>query len=193
VCEATGTAAAPAFGPASAPLRPCDWCRWAWPGDVGIMGKVVVVLGLELCVLPVVYGLWVDICTMPLVDATFGGRMALLQRAPTSWVMLHWVLGMAYVMCVAAFVSTLRQLLKPGAPGGRCSVAVSRKCAALRRAEHNGAPHVFLLFMPAVAEGRAAKPPWRTRSPCQTSLAQAFPISKPAFASTPVPQCCLHW
>ncbi len=78
------------------------------------MGKVMLVLVIELAVLPVGYGFWLDICALPLVEGTLAGRLALLRHAPVTWTLLHWLLGMASLMATAAFLSVARGLLRPG-------------------------------------------------------------------------------
>ena len=78
------------------------------------MGKVMLVLVIELALLPVVYGFWLDICALPLFSGTLQGRLALLRHAPISWSLLHWLLGMASLMATAGFLSVIRSVLKPG-------------------------------------------------------------------------------
>ena len=76
----------------------------------------MLVLLIELAVRPVVYGFWLDICMLPLLGGSIEGRLALLQHAPVSWTLLHWLLGMACLMATATFLSTARSLLRPGPP-----------------------------------------------------------------------------
>ena len=83
------------------------------------MGKVLLVLAIELAVLPVLYGFWLDICTLPLLNGSLAGRLALLRHAPISWSLLHWLLGMASLMTTAGFLSVIRSVLRPGQPA-RC-------------------------------------------------------------------------
>ena len=85
-------------------------------GQAALMGKVMLVLVVELAVLPVVYGFWLDICALPLLKGTLGGRVGLLQHAPLSWSLLHWLLGMASLMATAGFLSVIRSVLRPGQP-----------------------------------------------------------------------------
>ena len=78
------------------------------------MGKVMLVLVIELAVLPVAYGFWLDICALPLLEGSLSGRLALLRHAPVTWTLLHWLLGMACLMATAAFLSVIRSLLRQG-------------------------------------------------------------------------------
>ena len=73
------------------------------------------VLTLELTLLPIVHGFWVDICLLPLGGATWPDRLSWLQASPISFLLLHWALGMVFLMSVASFLSILRQQLRPGA------------------------------------------------------------------------------
>ena len=85
-----------------------------WTGQAALMGKVMLVLAIELAVLPVAYGFWLDICALPLVQGRLAGRVALLQHAPVAWTLLHWLLGMACLMATAAFLSLIRATLRSG-------------------------------------------------------------------------------
>ena len=85
------------------------------------MLKVMIILALELAVLPVVYGFFLDVCAVPLMGGTAGDRMAWLRMAPLSWSLLHWLLGMGYLLCAASFLSMTRRLLRPGRSACKCA------------------------------------------------------------------------
>ena len=74
----------------------------------------MLVLLIELAILPVVYGFWLDICALPLLGGSVPTRLALLQHAPVSWTLLHWMLGMICLVATATFLSMARSLLRPG-------------------------------------------------------------------------------
>ena len=100
------------------------------------MGKVMLVLMIELAVLPVAYGFWLDICALPLLEGSLAGRVALLQHAPVAWTLLHWLLGMACLMATAAFLSLVRGTLRTGRAqllGSRvqCSAGAPCSCCML--------------------------------------------------------------
>lgn len=72
------------------------------------------VLTLELTLLPTLHGCWVDLCLLPLFGSSWADRMLWLQASPISFLLVHWVLGMGFLMGVATFLSVLRQQLRPG-------------------------------------------------------------------------------
>ncbi|KAL3131681.1 hypothetical protein ABBQ38_007973 [Trebouxia sp. C0009 RCD-2024] len=84
-------------------------------GLAAVMGKVMLVLVMELAILPVAYGFWLDVCALPLFEGSLPQRLALLRSAPLTWTMLHWMLGMACLMVTATFLSVVRSVLRPGA------------------------------------------------------------------------------
>ena len=84
--------------------------------------QVSLVLTLELTLLPALHGCWVDLCMLPLFDAVWGDRMAWFRTSPVSFLLVHWVLGMAFLMGIATFLSILRQQLRPGGPPVRVDV-----------------------------------------------------------------------
>lgn len=94
------------------------------------MGKVLVVLAIELALLPVLHGLWLDICTLPLLGGSLAGRLAVLQHAPFSWSVLHWLLGMFSLIIIAALLSLVRSVLRPGQLSSRSNLWLwSELCA----------------------------------------------------------------
>ena len=109
------------------PLKLRSYCTapntlfWCPAGHVAIMLKVMIILALELAVLPVVYGFFLDVCAVPLMGGTAGDRMAWLRMAPLSWSLLHWLLGMGYLLCAASFLSMTRRLLRPGWSAFNCA------------------------------------------------------------------------
>ena len=84
------------------------------PHTLKITLQVSLVLTLELTLLPALHGCWVDLCMLPLFDANWGDRTAWFRSSPVSFLLVHWVLGMAFLMGIATFLSILRQQLRPG-------------------------------------------------------------------------------
>ena len=76
--------------------------------------QVLLVLTLELTLMPVLYGFWIDICALQLTGSRAVSRFVFLEAAPVTWVIAHWLVGMAFLMLTAGFVSLLRSLIKPG-------------------------------------------------------------------------------
>lgn len=76
--------------------------------------QVSLVLVLELTLLPALNGCWVDLCLLPVFGSSWADRMAWLKASPLSFLLLHWVIGMAVLMAVATFLSIVRQQLRPG-------------------------------------------------------------------------------
>ncbi len=83
-----------------------------------MVAKVLLMLGLELAVLPFAYGVWLDFCTLPVVAGSVATRLAFLRAAPVGFAALHWLLGMAWIIGIAAFLNVIRSVLKPGVSVG---------------------------------------------------------------------------
>jgi hypothetical protein len=77
--------------------------------------QVSVILLLELTLLPALHGCWVDVCLLPLTSSTLADRTLWFQFSPVSFLVGHWLLGMAVLMATASFLSIVRQQLRPGA------------------------------------------------------------------------------
>ena len=85
------------------------------PGHVGMVVKVLFMLSLELVAIPIAYGAWIDVCTLPVVVGSASSRLAFLRAAPVAFAALHWLLGMAWIIGIAAFLNIARSVLRPGA------------------------------------------------------------------------------
>ncbi|XP_032586850.2 E3 ubiquitin-protein ligase MARCHF6 [Drosophila mojavensis] len=79
-----------------------------------IVVKVSLLSVVEIGVLPLICGWWLDICSLPLLDASIKDRKASFKAAPGTSLFVHWMFGMVYVYYFAAFISLLREVLRPG-------------------------------------------------------------------------------
>lgn len=79
-----------------------------------IVVKVSLLSVVEIGVLPLICGWWLDICSLPMFDATIKDRKASFRAAPGTSLFIHWMFGMVYVYYFAAFISLLREVLRPG-------------------------------------------------------------------------------
>lgn len=100
--------------------------------------KVSLLTVAEIGVFPIVCGWWLDICSLPLVDATFRvinqskrktvlvrswifkfvgnfqDRLQNFSQAPGTSMFLHWLVGILCAFYFASFVLLLREVLRPG-------------------------------------------------------------------------------
>lgn len=79
-----------------------------------IVVKVSLLSVVEIGVLPLICGWWLDICSLPLLDASLKDRTTSFKAAPGTSLFVHWMLGMVYVYYFAAFIALLREVLRPG-------------------------------------------------------------------------------
>jgi len=79
-----------------------------------VVVKVALLLVAEILAFPVICGVWLDICSLSLFDATLKDRVQSFQMAPWASVFIHWLIGMVYVFYFASFVILLREILRPG-------------------------------------------------------------------------------
>ncbi|KAG5678025.1 hypothetical protein PVAND_007733 [Polypedilum vanderplanki] len=79
-----------------------------------IVVKVSLLSVVEIGVLPLICGWWLDICSLPMFDATLKDRKASFKTAPGTSLFLHWLFGMIYVYYFASFIVLLREVLRPG-------------------------------------------------------------------------------
>lgn len=79
-----------------------------------IVIKVALLVVFEICVFPLVCGVWIDICSLKLFNATISDRINSFENTPGTCVFIHWLVGMIYVFYFATFVFLLREVLRPG-------------------------------------------------------------------------------
>ncbi|XP_017786355.1 PREDICTED: E3 ubiquitin-protein ligase MARCH6 [Nicrophorus vespilloides] len=79
-----------------------------------IVVKVVLLSVIEIGILPLVCGWWLDICSLTMFDATLKDRETSFKVAPGTSIFIHWLVGMVYVYYFASFVLLLREILRPG-------------------------------------------------------------------------------
>jgi E3 ubiquitin-protein ligase MARCH6 len=81
-------------------------------GNFAKLGLMVV---LELLVFPVGVGFWLDVCVLPLSQATLAERVAQATAAPLLSCFVHWVLGIGFLLAYTYGVMVARDVLRPGA------------------------------------------------------------------------------
>jgi len=79
-----------------------------------IVIKVALLVVFEICVFPFICGVWIDLCSLKLFNATIAERQNSFDQSPGTSVFIHWLAGMIYVFYFATFVFLLREVLRPG-------------------------------------------------------------------------------
>ncbi|XP_049958732.1 E3 ubiquitin-protein ligase MARCHF6 isoform X1 [Schistocerca serialis cubense] len=79
-----------------------------------VVVKVSLLSVVEIGVLPLICGWWLDICSLSMFDATLRDRETSFQMAPGTSMFIHWLVGMVYVYYFASFILLLREVLRPG-------------------------------------------------------------------------------
>ncbi|XP_050489684.1 E3 ubiquitin-protein ligase MARCHF6 isoform X1 [Bombus huntii] len=79
-----------------------------------VIVKVSLLSVVEIGVLPLVCGWWLDICSLAMFDATLRDRESSFKLAPGTSMFLHWLVGMIYIYYFASFILLLREVLRPG-------------------------------------------------------------------------------
>lgn len=79
-----------------------------------VVVKVSMISVVEIGILPLVCGWWLDICSLAMFDATLKDRETSFKLAPGTSIFIHWLVGMVYVYYFASFVLLLREILRPG-------------------------------------------------------------------------------
>lgn len=72
------------------------------------MIKVAFLLVIELGVFPLMCGWWLDICTIRMFGKTMSHRVQFFSVSPLASSLVHWVVGIVYMLQISIFVSLLR-------------------------------------------------------------------------------------
>ena len=72
------------------------------------MIKVAFLLVIELGVFPLMCGWWLDICTIRMFGTSIAQRVEFFSVSPLASSLVHWVVGIVYMLQISIFVSLLR-------------------------------------------------------------------------------------
>uniref|UniRef100_A0A6M2ELR4 RING-type E3 ubiquitin transferase n=1 Tax=Populus davidiana TaxID=266767 RepID=A0A6M2ELR4_9ROSI len=78
------------------------------------MIKVAFLLVIELGVFPLMCGWWLDICTIRMFGKSMAQRVQFFSISPLASSLVHWVVGIVYMLQISIFVSLLRGVLRHG-------------------------------------------------------------------------------
>ncbi|XP_071726199.1 probable E3 ubiquitin ligase SUD1 [Rutidosis leptorrhynchoides] len=78
------------------------------------MIKVAFLLVIELGVFPLMCGWWLDVCTIRMFGKSIGQRVDFFSVSPLASSLIHWVVGIVYMLQISIFVSLLRGVLRNG-------------------------------------------------------------------------------
>lgn len=72
------------------------------------MIKVAFLLVIELGVFPLMCGWWLDVCTIRMFGKSMSQRVQFFSASPLASSLVHWVVGIVYMLQISIFVSLLR-------------------------------------------------------------------------------------
>lgn len=75
------------------------------------MIKVAFLLVIELGVFPLMCGWWLDVCTIRMFGKSMSQRVQFFSASPLASSLVHWVVGIVYMLQISIFVSLLRGVL----------------------------------------------------------------------------------
>lgn len=78
------------------------------------MIKVAFLLVIELGVFPLMCGWWLDVCTIRMFGKSMAHRVQFFSASPLASSLVHWVVGIVYMLQISIFVSLLRGVLRNG-------------------------------------------------------------------------------
>ncbi|XP_042485627.1 probable E3 ubiquitin ligase SUD1 [Macadamia integrifolia] len=78
------------------------------------MVKVAFLLVIELGVFPLMCGWWLDVCTIRMLGKTIAQRVEFFSVSPLASSLLHWIIGIVYMLQISVFISLLRGVLRNG-------------------------------------------------------------------------------
>ncbi|KDO59772.1 hypothetical protein CISIN_1g001208mg [Citrus sinensis] len=78
------------------------------------MIKVAFLLVIELGVFPLMCGWWLDVCTIRMFGKSMSERVQFFSVSPLASSLVHWVVGIVYMLQISIFVSLLRGVLRNG-------------------------------------------------------------------------------
>ncbi|GJJ75852.1 E3 ubiquitin-protein ligase MARCH6 [Entomortierella parvispora] len=81
----------------------------------GLILKIAFFVAIEMVVFPLFCGIVIGVTTLPILpDATLASRWAFYQESPKWSLLMHWLVGTAFMFSFALFVSICRGVVRPG-------------------------------------------------------------------------------
>lgn len=77
------------------------------------VAKVGLLLFIKMFLLPLVLGIWLDACTLPLFDKSAHDRIVYAGADLFGSLLLHWVVGITFMLLVTVGVLQLREVVHP--------------------------------------------------------------------------------
>mmetsp|Transcript_71728 Transcript_71728/g.191370 ORF Transcript_71728/g.191370 Transcript_71728/m.191370 type:complete len:663 (-) Transcript_71728:5-1993(-) len=78
-----------------------------------LLCKVGLLLGIELVVFPLCCGWLLDFCALPVLSTTWPQRLHFAAVNPFAAQLLHWVVGVLFMLHLSVLVAVLREVLRP--------------------------------------------------------------------------------
>ncbi|KAI1300377.1 hypothetical protein EDD11_006221 [Mortierella claussenii] len=81
----------------------------------GLIVKIIFFVGIEMVVFPLFCGFVIDLSTLPLFKgASAASRIAFYKLSPNWSLIMHWLVGTAFMFNISVFVSLCRSMVRPG-------------------------------------------------------------------------------
>ena len=83
--------------------------------QAGGVGKVILIISIEMIVFPLYCGLLLDVALLPMFrNVTFLSRLEYMVDSPCTSLFIHWFVGTCYMFHFALFVSMCRKIMRTG-------------------------------------------------------------------------------
>ncbi|XP_011865561.1 PREDICTED: E3 ubiquitin-protein ligase MARCH6-like [Vollenhovia emeryi] len=83
-------------------------------GRCYVIAKVSLLFVVEIGVLPLVCGWWLDICSLAMFDATLRDIKFVFRVAPYTCMVIYWLMGIVYIYYFVSLILLSREVLRPG-------------------------------------------------------------------------------
>ncbi|KAG0317227.1 hypothetical protein BGZ99_006435 [Dissophora globulifera] len=81
----------------------------------GFVLKIAFFVAVEMIVFPLFCGTVIGLSTLPLFKgATLASRIAFYRSSPNSWLIVHWLVGTAFMFNFSYFIGYCRGIVRPG-------------------------------------------------------------------------------
>ncbi|CAI9769955.1 unnamed protein product [Fraxinus pennsylvanica] len=95
-------------------FHPCSGSFVAAMRHLMTMIKVAFLLVIELRVFPLMCGWWLDVCTVRMFGKSMSQRVEFFSLFPLASSLVHWIVGIVYMLQISVFVSLLQGVVRSG-------------------------------------------------------------------------------
>ncbi|KAL3320975.1 E3 ubiquitin-protein ligase march6 [Cichlidogyrus casuarinus] len=76
--------------------------------------KIALIYVIELAILPILSGMWIDACSLKMLNVTIHERVQFFYYSPLAFFCFNWIKGMLYTFYLTSLILACKGIVRPG-------------------------------------------------------------------------------